>query len=56
MENGTGYLIPQRDDGFYNRQDAFESIRRLKMLAAVTKGTLIPSDDPALWETYKPAP
>ena len=43
-------------NGFYNLQDAFESIRRLKMLAAVTKGTLVPSHDPALWETFKPAP
>ena len=43
-------------NGFYNLQDAFESIRRLKMLAAVTRGTLVPSHDPALWETYKPAP
>lgn len=43
-------------NGFYNLQDAFESIRRLKMLAAVTKGTLVPSHDPAVWETFKPAP
>ena len=26
------------------------------MIAAVTNGTLIPSHDPALWETFKPLP
>ena len=36
--------------------DAYESIRRLKMLAAVTRGTLVPSHDPALWEAFNPAP
>ena len=42
--------------GFYNLQAAYESIKKLKMLAAVTKGALIPSHDPGLWETFKPAP
>ena len=43
-------------NGFYSLQDAHESIKRLKMIAAVTNGTLIPSHDPALWETFKPLP
>ena len=43
-------------NGFYNLQGAYESIKRVKMLAAVTKGILIPSHDPALWDTFKPLP